>query len=110
MFSFFKPALIKELISLGGISTLDINVKPLNPKTHSFDNREIDCTIAYNRDRGDEIEIDLYNSISKWSVHAERLEWNYIWRKGAWYFQGSINKKGNLRLKELTEKHLNIDV
>ena len=45
---------IKELISLGSISSLAKNVQPNSNLPHSFDGeRQEDVTVAYHRDRGE---------------------------------------------------------
>ena len=98
---------IKELIALGGISSLGKNVKPEHPETHNFDNRENDCTTVYHRDRGDELVISEYKDVSTWSQNKNREEWNYIWKDGAWYFNGSQGKPIGV-LTKLTAKHFEI--
>lgn len=95
---------IIELINLGSISSLHENIKPQNPEKHSFDNREPECTVAYHRDRGEDLEIDEYKSVSEWSIYKLREEWNYIWKDGAWYVNGSKHKP-ILRLTKLSKKH-----
>lgn len=47
----------EELIALGSLSTLRERVKPLDWERHSFDNPLEDVTVAYNRDRGEELEV-----------------------------------------------------
>lgn len=83
---------IRELISMGEISSLDENIKPKDPSKHNFDNRESGTTCFYHRDRGEDLTIDEHHSIKDWQKKSCRQAWNYIWRNGKWYFQNSTAK------------------
>jgi len=92
-------AKVRELISLGQISSLEMNVKPVG-NTHSFDNKEKDCTVAYHRDRGEDLRIDKHISLIDWQRQSQRLEYNYIWIDGKWYYNDGHKK--SQALTELT--------
>ena len=49
------PEKVKELISLGAISILGSKVNP-DDEEHSFADPEDDTTVAYHRERGDDLE------------------------------------------------------
>lgn len=56
---------VRELIALGGISSLRAKVKP-STANHTFDTPEPDVTVAYHRDRGEDWED---NKPQKWKSH-----------------------------------------
>jgi len=93
-------AKVRELISLGQISLLEMNVKPVG-NTHSFENIEADCTVAYHRDRGEKLGIDKHVSLVNWQRQSQRQEYNYIWIDGKWYYNDG-HKKSLKALIELT--------
>lgn len=78
---------IRELISLGYISSLYENVNPTDDMTHSFDNPQKDVVIAYHRDRGEEHTTDKFKDEQNLIENKDELweEYNYLWKNGAWY-------------------------
>jgi hypothetical protein len=93
---------INKLISLGSISVLREKLQP-ETNNHSFDYPEKDITVAYHRDRGEELHIDKYPSIKAWGNKSNRLEWNYIWVNGEWEVQGEEHKNSLPVLDYLSE-------
>lgn len=49
------PEKVEELIELGNLSFLDERIKPEPGEKHSFKHRAPGVTLAYHRDRGDEL-------------------------------------------------------
>jgi hypothetical protein len=102
LFNHYKDeAKVRELIALGQISSLEKNVKPIG-SSHSFENKETGCTVAYHRDRGEDLRIDKHISLIDWQRHSERREYNYIYIDGKWYYNDG-HKKDLKALTELTE-------
>ena len=76
---------IDDLIALGSISALKENLSPAEGVEHSFDSPAEGVTIAYHRDRNEELNIfggsrtQLFNT-----AKASCCEWVYIWEDGEW--------------------------
>lgn len=98
---------ILELMQLGALSSLGEKVKPTGE--HSFDKPEERCTVAYHRDRGE--ELGLFSSSSAKEVCntlcRSEIEYLYLYRDGEWEvakFDLLKNKLGRLRpLKEVID-------
>lgn len=80
---------IKRLIALGDLSSLGERLEPSPGSGHSFDNPESGVTVAYHRDRGEE----LHPAVT-WSNETEMLEnspdthcaeYCYLWAGSCWY-------------------------
>lgn len=84
---------IRELISLGSLSSLREKVKPIEGSKHSFETPDSDVTIAYHRDRGENLQINKFSCISEYNMQRNREAWNYLWKDGAWYVARSIEQK-----------------
>lgn len=72
---------VVALTDLGSISAL----KPtLNAQTagHSFETPADEVTIAYARDRGEELHISEYDDIPSWIEDME--EYAYLWTENGW--------------------------
>jgi len=83
---------INELIALGSISSLNSKIKPDDGDEHNFDNPIGDVTVAYHRDRGEDLYIDHYVSMPDYDRKSQRLEFNYLWVDGKWTYNGSTQK------------------
>lgn len=70
------PDKIEELLKLGSLSSLGIRANPIGE--HSFDKPEEDTTVAYHRDRGE----DLY-----FCDNSQEEAYNYVFNclNGVWY-------------------------
>jgi hypothetical protein len=64
---------VEELISLGNLSYLAKKVKPDENETHSFDKPAANVTVAYHRDRGEDLG---------WTSGKE--DYNYIFDGEKW--------------------------
>lgn len=65
----------KELIALGNLSSLCKRVKPEPGENHSFESQASGVTVAYHRDRGEDLE---------WCDINERHEYNYKFNGTFW--------------------------
>jgi hypothetical protein len=72
---------VEELIALGDLSSLCEKLTPDPTSPHSFDAPQEDVTVAYHRDRGEELHIDRPISIHE--INSQ--EYNYIFKEGAWH-------------------------
>lgn len=81
----------KEIVALGALSFLDENLYPSSDAKHSFDERQDGVSVAYHRDRGEELEILEYEvSKSKPLEALEKLndlhiEFVYIFYQNKWW-------------------------
>lgn len=64
---------VKELISLGNLSYLGKRVKPSEDENHSYNSPVSDVTVAYHRDRGEDLA---------WTIGKE--EYNYSFDGKNW--------------------------
>jgi hypothetical protein len=84
---------VLDLIALKDISVLGIRVSPLNPESHSFTNPEEGTTIAYERDRGESIEVvkdPSYKALAaKFRDHYDS-EYIYLFEDNVWRCNNSI--------------------
>ena len=64
---------VEELLALGDLSLLDVRVKPYPDEAHDFDNPALGVTIAYHRDRGEDLVFT-----------SSRQEYNYIFNGETW--------------------------
>lgn len=97
---------IRELLSLGDLSVQGSKIKPekeydhikyslFNNKDvdkkykHSFETPHKDVTVAYHRDRGEELNISKYSSESEW-CDEDGEDFNYLWKDGKWYVNGDV--------------------
>ncbi len=101
---------VEELINLGAISCLRININPTG--NHSFDNPEENVVISYHRDRGEELEIDeftsAFNSIEETFYIKTDYEYQYIFDidTNHWFL-----KIDNRKIIDLTDAdNLGIDI
>lgn len=106
------PEKVRELVSLGDISSLDINVKPTD-SAHSFETPQKNVVVAYGRDRHEDgvdtrhfESMDAYMSTLK--DECLFIEYVYLYnvmeRKWEWMdtYKGVVKEY----LKELTEEVL----
>lgn len=80
--------IIDELIGLGSLSYIAPRIKPNEGEEHSFECPAKDVTVAYHRDRGEDIQFYEYDSIDKFLYEiydsASWIEYLYLWDNGAW--------------------------
>ena len=85
---------VEELLALGDLSSLGERVKPNENETHTFENSVDDVTVAYHRDRGEElIAARTYSSIGKFIRAFEDAwcEFFYVFDNNEWYVYTKVN-------------------
>ena len=78
---------IKELISLGDISSLDVNINPPKGITHTFNNPCDGVVVAYHRDRGEDFHYGNDNDedgLMNRFVDSDE-EFLYLFKDGKWF-------------------------
>jgi len=82
---------VKALVELGDISYLEGEIEPTGP--HSFSSPQKGVTVAYHRDRGEDLNLDYHGSVS--SFFASRNEpFIYMFtQEGEWLVKRS--RSGN---------------
>ncbi len=73
---------IKQLISLGDISSLRQKVVPYNNK-HSFNSKLPDVTVAYHRDRKEDFNSFSFH-VTEFSDAINDVSYVYVFEKGKW--------------------------
>lgn len=80
---------VKELIALGDISFLEREVNPPDGIMHSFEKPCAGVTVAYHRDRGEDLNYRTFDSITDFNTccfgnrHAY-CPFGYIYADGTW--------------------------
>ena len=108
-----------EIVALGDISSLGMYLYPLpegyessffnTPKLikaseHSFVTPQRDVTVVYARDRGEELNIAIFESYTDYIENTEYLQdFNYLWKNDGWFLVE------NKSLMSLVEAVLNED-
>lgn len=84
--NYFTAEKIEELLALGDLSSLGERVKPNENEVHSYDNPVQDVTVAYHRDRGEELqEARTFKTIDEVIEYFDWNEYYYIFEDGEWY-------------------------
>ena len=77
---------VEQLIALGSISSLKPLVAPPEGATHTFDNPLNVVTVAYHRDRGEELSVKVHGSVNDF-VKSDVEEYGYVFTAaGEWLF------------------------
>ena len=105
---------IKELISLGSLSSLGERIHPTNPKRHTFDYeedengryhaiREEDVCLFYGRDRGDDDVAPITkNTVEEVFEEGDGwIEFIYLWDGSSWTAYSPCNCYGDTYKKLL---------
>jgi hypothetical protein len=66
----------KKLVSLGSISSLHPLIKPTGP--HTFEDPQQFVTIAYARDRGEELTIEKFKDLADYEENCRGEEYDYL--------------------------------
>lgn len=101
LYNYQDPNKIKELISLGSISTLAPNISTNEP--HSFDKPAKDVVVAYGRDRGESVDIRTDEDPTVFKK-SDVEEWGYLFENGKWYVTQGYHTNRNWC--ELTQKYI----
>ena len=83
---------IVDLISLGSISSLKQEIG----EKQDFNDRSTqneDWTLAYHRDRGEQLVVNTYNDIPSWIADME--EYAYLWNGQEWLVNDHSEKDAN---------------
>lgn len=75
------PEKIKALIALGDISSLNENVSPADGVEHSFDKPAENVTVAYHRDRGEDLTKARVSYSMKGFEQSDYEEYGYVFTK-----------------------------
>lgn len=96
---------VELLTSLGDISLLEENVFPDTTKEHTFDNKQDFVTVAYHRDRGEQLRFEVYNSKEKLLADFSKSDSNYLYlfEDDKWYF---VDKEKGLEFEPLEDSLL----
>ena len=88
---------IAELIALGSLSSLHERVAPAEGEKHDFDNPADGVTIAYHRDRDEELEPaqEFETAQALLNVAGDKYwaEYVYLRRDGKWYVGSPFEPK-----------------
>lgn len=108
LFNYYRDVKkVKKLISLGNLSSLDLNIEPPNHSKHNFNNREEGVCTFYERDRGEKNQqSSYYKDIFEFISNGFFQEYDYIFKEKnqKWY----ILKNNKLKLLEsLLKKEVN---
>jgi len=74
---------VEKLIALGSLSFLDKRLAPSADENHSFNKRVDGVTVAYHRDRGEELVVNEYETLQELAQNTE--EYNYLFENDNWY-------------------------
>ena len=70
---------VKNLINLGDISSLGLNVYPDPEYEHTFDNRQKYVTVAYSRDRGEDKRIKKFDDMHDYMISFKNTWYDYAY-------------------------------
>lgn len=107
-YHYSDPTKIKLLMSLGDISLLEENVLPDTTKAHSFDERQDGVTVAYHRDRGEDLKFKLFSNKDELLNFFKESDQDYLYlyEDDKWYVVESDNEINLVPLEDvLLEKN-----
>jgi hypothetical protein len=95
---------IRELLSFGDLSSLDIKISP-SGDTHSFKDPEEGCCVFYGRDRGEEgSEATLHKNVDEFLSDAEMCDYAYLFEANEWFCARVFGSDRTFkRIHEVTE-------
>lgn len=104
-YHYSDPIKVELLTSLGDISLLEENVFPDTTKEHTFDNRQDFVTVAYHRDRGEQLRFEVYNSKEKLLDDFSKSDSNYLYlfEDDKWFF---VDKEKGFEFEPLEDSLL----
>jgi hypothetical protein len=77
---------VEQLIALGSISSLKPLVAPPEGVTHKFDDPFDNVTVAYHRDRGEELSVKAHGNVKAFA-ESDIEEYGYVFTAaGEWLF------------------------
>lgn len=100
---------VEQLIALGSISSLKPLVAPPEGATHTFDNPLEDVTVAYHRDRGEELSIKVHGKVQGFA-NSDIEEYGYVFTAaGEWLFIDGHTDAREIVLLESALSHNKIE-
>jgi hypothetical protein len=87
----------KKLVSLGSISSLGPLVKPTGP--HTFEEPQQFVTVAYARDRGEELSISKFKDVADYEANGQEEEYDYLF---------TVNQEWLVRCYATDDKWVNL--
>ena len=84
---------VTKLIALGSLSALEVRLEPKEGEKHTFENPVSDVTIAYHRDRGEELRINTSSSESGYWAKGGDIDFIYLFKDGEWYVDMGTSAK-----------------
>lgn len=75
---------IDKLLNLGDISFLAKEVEPKPGQKHDFNHQATDVTVAYHRDRGEDMSLSYFSDENEYAK-ASWIEYKYLWKDNSWY-------------------------
>jgi hypothetical protein len=72
----------EALVQLGSISSLQRRIFPEGE--HSFNKPEEGTTVFYHRDRGEELSVNHFETLSEYFLDCDFEDYNYLFRNGEW--------------------------
>lgn len=87
---------IEQLIELGYISSLDKECS--KPDGHSFQNPVDGFTVAYHRDRGENlkrVKSEKFDNFKIFRLSANFEEYNYLYKDGKWLVMCGENRRNS---------------
>ena len=95
--------LIRELLSFGDLSSLDIRISPTG-ETHTFKDPEEGCCVYYQRDRGEsDCGPDTVNSLDEFFSSADGCDYVYLFEANEWLCAKTYGDKGFKPVGEIYE-------
>jgi len=95
---------VQALIDLGSISSLAESLEC--PEGHGFENRITGYTVAYHRDRGEDLETRVDRSVDEY-LNSNVEDYGYLFTtEGEWICVDGLNRE-KIDLKILSEKTAN---
>jgi hypothetical protein len=74
---------VEALIALGSLSSLSERLAPAADEKHTWEKPVDGVTVAYHRDRGEELSIRNYETLQELDRNSE--EYNYLFENDTWY-------------------------
>jgi hypothetical protein len=92
---------VESLIALGSISSLRPEVDIPEGVHHNFQNQDEDITVAYHRDRGEDLRINYHSSVEYFML-SDVEEYGYIFTAaGEWLFVNGHTSSSQRELRTL---------
>ena len=93
---------IESLMELGDLSILGEQPEPTGRVPHSFESPEDGITVAYHRDRGDDLNSARINSSLDAFIKSDVGEFGYVYTQyGEWLMVDGLNRARELKNLEL---------